>query len=175
VRESLRLFDSIDDRSGLPAALETFALLLHDGAGQPQRVTRLLAAADTLRRRADITLPDARRSRLATTVEALRQHLGPTVFARVWAEGVRLRPEAMAAEALAVGEPRGVGPRADAATLTPRQLQVALSVAEGLTNRQIANQLCIAEWTVVNHVRQVMRKLGCNSRVQVAWAVGRRQ
>ncbi|MDG4866165.1 helix-turn-helix transcriptional regulator, partial [Streptomyces sp. T-3] len=71
-----------------------------------------------------------------------------------------------------------VGPgrvdRGEAATLTPRQLQVALLVAEGMTNRQVAHQLKIAEWTVVNHVRHVMRKLGCNSRVQVAWAVGRR-
>lgn len=44
-----------------------------------------------------------------------------------------------------------------------------------MTNRQIASRLKIAEWTVVNHVRNVMRKLGCRSRVQVAWAVGRRR
>ena len=52
-------------------------------------------------------------------------------------------------------------------------MQVALLVADGMTNRQIAQHLDIAEWTVVNHVRNVMRKLGCTSRVQVAWAVGR--
>ena len=175
VRESLQLFGSIDDRSELPGALAEFALLTKDGAGQPQRATRLLAAADTLRRRADITLPEARRDRLEEAVGSLRQQLGATVFAGAWAEGVRSRPEAMVAEALAAGESRRTGARAEAALLTPRQLQVALSVAEGLTNRQIADQLSIAEWTVVNHVRQVMRKLGCHSRVQVAWAVGRRQ
>ncbi len=57
--------------------------------------------------------------------------------------------------------------------LTGRQVQVAMLVAEGLTNRQIAERLKISEWTVVNHVRQIMRRLGCASRVQVAWAVGR--
>ncbi|MEN3304635.1 MAG: hypothetical protein V7603_837 [Micromonosporaceae bacterium] len=175
VRESLQLFDSIDERSELPGALEASALLIRDAAGQPQRATRLLAAAGTLRRRAGITLPEGRRDRLDEVIASLRQQLGSTVFASAWAEGVRSRPEAMAAEALAVGQSRRAGGRAEAALLTPRQLQVALSVAEGLTNRQIANQLCIAEWTVVNHVRQVMRKLGCKSRVQVAWAVGRRQ
>lgn len=175
VRESLQLLDSIDDRSELPGALEMFALVTKDGTGQPQRTTRLLAAADTLRRRADITLPEARRDHLDELTASLRRQLGATAFASAWAEGVRARPETMAADALAVGEPRRAGSRTEATRLTPRQLQVALSVAEGLTNRQIANQLCIAEWTVVNHVRQVMRKLGCNSRVQVAWAVGRRQ
>jgi DNA-binding NarL/FixJ family response regulator len=86
-----------------------------------------------------------------------------------------MRPEAMVAEALAAVEPGQGTERSEAAALTPRQLQVALLVAEGMTNRQIAARLKIAEWTVVNHVRNVMRKLGCRSRVQVAWAVGRRR
>jgi DNA-binding CsgD family transcriptional regulator len=52
--------------------------------------------------------------------------------------------------------------------LTHREHQVAVLVAEGMTNRQIARQLGIAEWTAVNHVRNVMRKLECSSRVNVA-------
>ncbi|MGH3170704.1 MAG: helix-turn-helix transcriptional regulator [Trebonia sp.] len=51
--------------------------------------------------------------------------------------------------------------------LTTRELEVALLVAEGLTNRSIAHRLGIAEWTVVNHLRKVMRKLECQSRVHV--------
>ncbi|MEK8108279.1 LuxR C-terminal-related transcriptional regulator [Micromonospora sp. M12] len=173
--ESIQLLDSIGDRSALADAVEAFALSVQDGAGHPQQVTRLLATADAMHRRADVTLPESRRRRLDEVIAALRRQLGAMVFAGAWAEGVRSRPEVLVAEALAVGESRSAGVRAEAALLTPRQLQVALSVAEGLTNRQIANQLCIAEWTVVNHVRQVMRKLGCTSRVQVAWAVGRRR
>ncbi|XVQ09506.1 LuxR C-terminal-related transcriptional regulator [Spirillospora sp. CA-255316] len=52
--------------------------------------------------------------------------------------------------------------------LTPREQEVAMLVAQGLTNRQIAGRLGIAEWTAVNHVRNVMRKLDCTSRVNVA-------
>ena len=44
----------------------------------------------------------------------------------------------------------------------------AVLVAQGLTNRQIARRLGIAEWTAVNHVRNVMRKMRCSSRVHVA-------
>ncbi|GAA2456478.1 hypothetical protein GCM10010191_89850 [Actinomadura vinacea] len=59
-------------------------------------------------------------------------------------------------------------PRPPAPSLTPREQEVAMLVAQGLTNRQIAGRLGIAEWTAVNHVRNVMRKLNCTSRVNVA-------
>ncbi|WP_407564793.1 ATP-binding protein [Streptomyces sp. 184] len=52
--------------------------------------------------------------------------------------------------------------------LTHRQRQVAELVAEGMTNRQIARSLELSEWTVVNHLRQVMQRLNCPSRVHVA-------
>ncbi|WP_433667276.1 LuxR C-terminal-related transcriptional regulator [Nocardia sp. CA-136227] len=57
--------------------------------------------------------------------------------------------------------------------LTRRQLETALLVAEGMTNRMIANRLGIAEWTVVNHLRQVMTKLDCPSRLHVALVIER--
>ncbi|MHC0434316.1 ATP-binding protein [Streptomyces sp. O3] len=175
LRESLGLYDSIDERTELPAVLDAFALLIQSKAGQPQRATRLFAAADALRRRTGVKVTGERWNRVEAAVTELRRQLGWTVFATAWVEGLRLRPDAMAAEALAAVEPGRSDERGEAAALTPRQLQVALLVAEGMTNRQIAHELKIAEWTVVNHVRNVMRKLGCNSRVQVAWAVGRRQ
>lgn len=66
----------------------------------------------------------------------------------------------------AAGPHAGSGP--DTAVLTPRQLQVARLVAEGLGNKQVARRLGISEWTVVNHLREIMRRLECTSRVQVA-------
>ncbi|WP_433664909.1 helix-turn-helix transcriptional regulator [Nocardia sp. CA-128927] len=59
------------------------------------------------------------------------------------------------------------------AALTNRQCEIAKLVATGMTNRMIATQLGISEWTVVNHVRQVMLKLGCPSRLHVALLVER--
>lgn len=56
--------------------------------------------------------------------------------------------------------------------LTQRQAEVARLVANGMTNREIAKGLGISEWTAINHVREVMRRLRCSSRVQVAkWVV----
>ncbi|MFD3707651.1 LuxR C-terminal-related transcriptional regulator [Nocardia sp. NPDC058658] len=59
------------------------------------------------------------------------------------------------------------------AVLTKRQREVARLVATGMTNRMVATRLGIAEWTVVNHLRQVMSKLGCASRLHVALMVER--
>ncbi|MFK4263376.1 LuxR C-terminal-related transcriptional regulator [Streptomyces milbemycinicus] len=52
--------------------------------------------------------------------------------------------------------------------LTPRQSQVSALITLGLSNKQIARRLQISEWTVVNHIRETMRKLGCSSRVEIA-------
>jgi non-specific serine/threonine protein kinase len=52
--------------------------------------------------------------------------------------------------------------------LSPREREVALLVARGLTNPQIANELVIGERTVQTHVSHILAKLGLSSRVQVA-------
>jgi DNA-binding CsgD family transcriptional regulator/sugar lactone lactonase YvrE len=55
-----------------------------------------------------------------------------------------------------------------APNLTRREQQVAVLVAQGLTNRQIAAQLYISERTAESHVEQIRAKLGIHSRGQVA-------
>jgi class 3 adenylate cyclase len=56
--------------------------------------------------------------------------------------------------------------------LTKREREVAAFVAEGLTNRDIADRLVISDRTVETHVEHIRNKLGVRSRAQVAtWAV----
>jgi DNA-binding NarL/FixJ family response regulator len=51
---------------------------------------------------------------------------------------------------------------------------VAGLVAEGLTNRQIAERMIVTERTVAAHVEHIMAKLGVSSRTQIGvWAAGR--
>lgn len=54
------------------------------------------------------------------------------------------------------------------AVLTPRELEVALAVAEGLSNRQVGERLHLSEKTVKNHVSEILGKLGAARRSQVA-------
>ncbi|MEV7541018.1 LuxR C-terminal-related transcriptional regulator [Streptomyces sp. NPDC089915] len=177
LREALRLYEAIGERTELPGLLEEFALLLlRTAPAQRPRTVRLLAAADTLRGRTGAEVADEWRSEAERARTELSGRLDWTDFAVAWAEGVRMSAATSVAEALSAPGPSrrpAVSAAAEAQSLTPRQVQVALLVAEGLTNRHIAARLDISEWTVVNHVRQVMRRLGCSSRVQVAGAVGR--
>ncbi|MGW6612128.1 ATP-binding protein [Streptomyces erythrochromogenes] len=177
LRESLRLYGDVGERTELPGLLEEFSLLLMRTApAQRPRTVRLLAAADTLRTETGAAVADEWRSAAERARTDLGARLDWTDFAVAWAEGVRMTAAQAVAEALAAPAPARrptSGPAPEDQSLTPRQVQVALLVSEGMTNRQIAARLDISEWTVVNHVRQVMRRLGCSSRVQVAGAVGR--
>ncbi|WP_218026000.1 ATP-binding protein [Nocardia miyunensis] len=58
--------------------------------------------------------------------------------------------------------------RQDDAVLTTRELQVAELVAEGLSNRQIAQRLVVSPRTVDRHLENILGKLGFASRAQVA-------
>ena len=60
------------------------------------------------------------------------------------------------------------------AALTERERDVLELMGEGLTNRQIAERLFLAEKTVKNYVTSVLAKLGMERRTQaVAWIARR--
>lgn len=58
--------------------------------------------------------------------------------------------------------------------LTPREMEVAELVAEGLSNRVIAEKLVVSRRTVDGRVERILNKLGVGSRTQVvAWLSAR--
>ncbi|HVH52105.1 MAG TPA: LuxR C-terminal-related transcriptional regulator, partial [Gaiellaceae bacterium] len=65
---------------------------------------------------------------------------------------------------LIVGEPETKGWTA----LTTSELAVARLVADGLTNREVADRLFVSPHTVSSHLRHVFAKLGITSRVELA-------
>jgi DNA-binding CsgD family transcriptional regulator/class 3 adenylate cyclase len=57
-------------------------------------------------------------------------------------------------------------------TLTPREREIAILIAQGMTNRQVAETLSISPATVERHVANILGKLEFHSRAGVAaWAV----
>jgi predicted ATPase/DNA-binding CsgD family transcriptional regulator len=102
-------------------------------------------------------------------VQMARRQLGDDAFGEAWALGEGLALEQ--AIALAVERPaRTVAqkPSDPLACLSPRQHEVALLVARGLSNKEVAAELVLSERTVEAHVTHTLNKLGVRSRAQLA-------
>ncbi|HTN24530.1 MAG TPA: AAA family ATPase [Solirubrobacteraceae bacterium] len=88
--------------------------------------------------------------------------------------GARPLTAAAANEVAALGASvaQWLGGRAAADTeragLTPRELEVLRLIAVGRTNREVAQELFLSPRTVDMHVRNMLRKLDCRSRVEAA-------
>ena len=69
------------------------------------------------------------------------------------------------ADGLHLPLPRGASP------LTPREYEIVLLIARGLSNKEIGDELVISPATAARHVANILSKLGFSSRTQVAsWA-----
>ena len=93
-------------------------------------------------------------SQVALVVSHGGMWLGAELMGRVIAATRRLLPPAAQTDALAL--------------LTGREREVALEVARGLTNKEIARRLDISERTVKAHLAAVFDKLGTRDRLQLA-------
>jgi DNA-binding NarL/FixJ family response regulator len=51
--------------------------------------------------------------------------------------------------------------------LTRREQQIVPLVAQGFTNKEIANHFCLSEQTIKNHLYRMMQKVGVSDRLSV--------
>jgi two-component system nitrate/nitrite response regulator NarL len=66
----------------------------------------------------------------------------------------------------AAGEsPDGAASPSESSTLTRRQLQVARAAASGLSNKELAMQLGVAEGTIKNHLHAIYERLDLDGRI----------
>jgi DNA-binding NarL/FixJ family response regulator len=64
--------------------------------------------------------------------------------------------------------PRAPAADAGPSPLTRREEQIAALLADGLSNKDIADHLTISQRTAETHVANILTKLSCTSRAQVA-------
>ncbi|MGP3983937.1 ATP-binding protein [Streptomyces sp. KR80] len=173
VRESTRLRHAFHDPLGTALCIE---LLAWTAGAQDRhaRAAELLGAARVFWRVVG-TSPD-KYGHLAPPHERCeaqaRAALGDKAFQAAVRHGETLGPDE--AVALALGEEAATTAEVTttaAPTLTPREREIAGLVAQGLSNREIAAQLVIAQRTAEGHVEHILAKLGFHSRAQIAaWA-----
>src|SRR5919204_1864310 len=96
-----------------------------------------------------------------------RDHLHPALatFERL---GALPWAEAAASELRATGERVRRRSDPDVTRLTPQELQVALVVAQGVTNKAAAAQLFLSPKTIEKHLGSTYTKLGLSSRAELA-------
>ena len=74
---------------------------------------------------------------------------------------------------LSAAGPHRDGAEGGGSPLTGRELDVAVLIAEGCSNKEIAGRLELAEATVKKHVGKVLEKLGTPDRLQAGLLIAR--
>ncbi|MDV5143483.1 LuxR C-terminal-related transcriptional regulator [Streptomyces sp. SBC-4] len=135
------------------------AVRRHDSCGNEfERARTLLAYGTWLRRR---RRPGDARGPLRDALVTFER-----AAAEGWAEHARSELRATG------GATGGASDRSVARELTPQQQRIARLVAQGATNREVADRLALSPRTVDHHLRSVFARLGIRSRVELPGVVG---
>jgi len=160
----LSLCRAMDDRSGIAAGLEVGAALAAS-ANDDERAARLAGGAEGLRETVQVLAAPREKTWLSHRLDAARRRLGAARYGRAYEQGRALSLEA--AVELALQHAKSTA----GVNLTAREREIALLVARGWTDGQIAQHLVIGRRTVESHVGHILAKLGFDSRAQIAaWA-----
>lgn len=167
IGQDSRAGDIVWISTGYPLWLEVIAQLL---LAQPQRQVVVLSAAPEQTEGLRAINAGARGyCHLYAVPELLREvarvvqqgglWVGPELVERIVAATRDLLARSAAAEQL---------PAPDLSALSAREVEVAQAVADGKSNREVAEQLFISERTVKAHLGAVFEKLGVRDRLQLA-------
>ncbi|WP_436772513.1 ATP-binding protein [Yinghuangia sp. YIM S09857] len=172
VTESLKSHRTVQDRRGYALGTEALAWI-STAQGDHERGARLLGCARSL-----WTLTRTSLAGLTHLIgyhqdceSELRKALGDARFTEIYRSGTHMSAGEAVAYALREGPVRGGPEPAEQSRHTPltrRETQIAALVAEGKSNREIAEQLVISPRTAETHVEHILTKLGFTSRTQVA-------
>jgi non-specific serine/threonine protein kinase len=149
------------------------------GREQLPLAARLHGAAEALRDSLGTTLRAGQVARYGRSVEAMRAGLGAEGADQAIDDGRAMPLEAAVELAVTVAQPdlpdsAAATLSARAGPLSRREREIAILVADGRTNRQIAGQLDLSQRTVDAHLRNILGKLDLASRAQLAaWSVER--
>jgi ATP/maltotriose-dependent transcriptional regulator MalT len=187
LQESLRLAWDLDYTVVIQCSIYSLACVAASRE-QPVLAARLWGAVGGLEEAYGVRIASLILS--ATDYEGrlgiVRSQLAEEAYSEAWAEGKAMALERAVEYSLSEDEhqeppvllaaperqPPPVGERAE--RLTPREQEIAILVARGFTNRQIASELFISERTVDHHVSNILKKLDVSSRERVASRLGDR-
>lgn len=173
LRESLEIRLDIGDKGGIAWCLEKLAeaacLEKHY-----ENSVEIFGAAASLRAPLGSVIDRADQPQYQRTLSGLRSALGEDAFASRWAEGAALQLRQVIDLALSEAQPFTAVPteKERFGGLTAREREVATLIAQGKSNREIAEAMTVGVKTIETYVTRILNKLGFDSRVQIAtWAM----
>ena len=172
LEEALELRRSLGNTLAIAECLEGFAAAAA-ARRLGRRAARLLGAAGALREITGAPLTRAEGKEHDVVLRRIHQLVSPASFLAEQALGRALGPDEAADYALlrrdVERQPVASAEAAPGArVLTPRERQVAVLVARGMTNRQIADTLSLGRRTVGTHLEHIFAKLGVQARAELA-------
>ncbi|NGO71572.1 ATP-binding protein [Streptomyces boncukensis] len=184
LHQALRLKRAVGDPLGAAYVLESLSWLASE-LGRHERATVLLGAASAQWRRLGSTtrVGPALIERHQAVETAASVALGAERFTALLQSGAGSPLEAVVDFALGETEDAqdaqegedaeeleaaGPGAPGGADGLTRREREVAALVAQGLSNRQIADRLVLSKRTVDAHLEHILTKVGASSRTEIA-------
>ena len=172
--ESLIIRTEIGDRGGIAWCLEKLGEAKVEQS-EFQEATKIFGHAESMRAPIGSMIDPADLGDYERILSGLRSALGPDVFAALWQEGAALRLGDVIDLALRATESLGESIRAEKEKfggLTAREREVAAWIAQGKSNREIAETMTVGVKTIETYVTRILNKLNFDSRVQIAtWAV----
>jgi predicted ATPase/DNA-binding CsgD family transcriptional regulator len=171
-RESLSIYQDLKDPFGMIWCVGGLSLAAA-ASGDHERALRLAAVVDRMSQEWSLSALSFRITQLEQACQTARTRLGARKSEGIWNDGHTMSTQRALDYALTEDE-RRLETAIDAGPLSRREREVVSMVAAGMTNRQIAERLFIAERTAEGHVERIRNKLGMRSRTEVAtWAVAR--
>ncbi len=187
--EALAVRWEVGDRRGIAEGLEGVARFAAK-RGNWDRAARFLGAAEGLRESISAPLPERERPEYDRLVSATRNAIGRDTYAAAVAAGRATALQEIVATASTEANEPASSPAAPTATsspaagptpvrqpdataalterLTSREIEVLRLIAEGRSNREIADRLYISHRTAMQHVANILGKLDVNSRTAAA-------
>jgi non-specific serine/threonine protein kinase len=140
----------------------------------PEASVQLAAAAEQLRSALGAAPMPTEQARVGRLLETAKRCIGEDAYAQLWRNAQAESLETMLSQArqylqsLSEAPPTASRTALRARALSERELEVAILVTRGYSNREIAEELVISPKTVEAHMHNVLNKLGLSNRVQIA-------
>jgi len=170
--ETLSKLALFDDKWSSAEVLETLAQV-ESRHGDTIKAALLFGAAEALREEVGMPLQAFESETYEKDIETIRKDLGKKAFTRAREQGRTMTLEqAIDFVVNALETPQPVQPQKEVGGLTARECEAAILIAQGMSNREIAEAMTVTVKTVEANVTRILRKLGFDSRVQIAtWVI----